>query len=610
MAMANPKGGGSGDGLEDLVGVMEVDEVEEGTSRQKKRLNDVISDLSPEEKDYVSNIIKERRNTAKKSKIISDKEEGNQSKPTSRSLFPDSNTNKSKEKGKGDDDKKGCSKNTVKEKSMAPKRKDNEEGIEEQRGSSGPPRDLSTENGNLAADGITSQEPLQQVCPENNKHDSDFSLTSKNIKNNKRKEKSEMQREEKARNARNQILENILGTSKQEQNKTILITIQNRTDTLLNVEKANKIQIYSVLSSELDVRDIIEVRINTLKQKATIQINTSTHCYTKSKSFIESIENKEEKLFSVGGQTRWTATLLQRSSVGVVRGVPVNVEINSIKWYCKEMGYSVGEVRRLGQTATVVSIEFHCPLPDSLTFPFNTGKWPSRVEPYYTQGPRKCLKCFEYGHMTSKCEGPLRCIKCGGGHMADSCDDRTPKCPNCEGEHGPTYKECPINMEKKREKNAWIKNKEFEDTDIVSEAFVGIFGDNFPRIRSREDVGERNVSEPSRWDEMENKILRRVEDILEERLSELEKRIDEICSVMVDRIVSRIVGLIEKRESTSNITNGQGEDRLRDLLDRRINQRLEGMVGQEVGRKMGLSPSRSTKNLSKTIRDGHKPTLK
>ena len=109
---------------------------------------------------------------------------------------------------------------------------------------------------------------------------------------------------------------------------------------------------------------------------------------------------------------------------------------------------------------------------------------------------------------------------------------------------------------------------------------------------------------------MESKILRRVEDILEERLSELEKRIDEMCSVMVDRIVSRVVGLIEKRYSTSNITNGQGEDRLRDLLDRRINQRLEGMVGQEVGRKMGLSPSRSTKHLSKTIRDGHKPTLK
>ena len=192
--------------------------------------------------------------------------------------------------------------------------------------------------------------------------------------------------------------------------------------------------------------------------------------------------------------------------------------------------------------------------------------------------------------------------------MAASCDDRTPKCPNCEGEHGPTSKECPIHIENKRENNAWIKSKEFEDTEIATEAFVGIFGDHFPGIRSREDVGGRNVSGASRWDDMESKILGRVEDILEERLSELEKRIDEMCSVMVDRIVSRVVGLIEKRDSANNVPNDQGEDRLRDHLDRRINQRLENMVSQ----KMGLSPSRSTKStyLSKTIRGGHQPTLK
>ena len=112
MAMADPKGDMSGSGEEDLLGVMEVDEV---SNRQNKRPNEDSLDLSPEEKNYVTNIIKERRNTAKKSKIIPDKEEKKLTNPASRSLFPDSNTTKSREKGKGDDEKKGCSKNTVKE---------------------------------------------------------------------------------------------------------------------------------------------------------------------------------------------------------------------------------------------------------------------------------------------------------------------------------------------------------------------------------------------------------------------------------------------------------------------------------------------------------------
>ena len=117
---------------------------------------------------------------------------------------------------------------------------------------------------------------------------------------------------------------------------------------------------------------------------------------------------------SVGNQARWTAKLIQRSIVGVVKGVPVEEDVNKIKWYCAKKGHTVGEVRRLGPTATVVSIEFLGPLPESISFPFSFRQWPTKVEPY-TPGPKKCFKCFEYGHMTTQCVGPLRCAKCGGG---------------------------------------------------------------------------------------------------------------------------------------------------------------------------------------------------
>ena len=307
----------------------------------------------------------------------------------------------------------------------------------------------ATDSGELASEAIARQS--QETSHETETANGGFNLTSKNQKRNRRNDRHEMQREQKTRDARTKIMENFLGKENKQQNKTIVISLENRADTLVNVEKATNLQITTVLASELDVRDIIEVRTNRVKKKATIQINSSNDCHQKSKAFTESIENNEEKQINFGGQSRWTASIIHRSSVGVVRGIPLEEDISSIKWYCKEMGYSVGEVRRLGLTATVVSIQFHGPLPDTVTFPFSFRNLPTRVDPY-TPGPKKCLNCYECGHMTSKCEGPLRCVKCGGGHKADSCDNRTPKCPNCDGEHGPTSNECLVNKDKHKKK--------------------------------------------------------------------------------------------------------------------------------------------------------------
>ena len=66
----------------------------------------------------------------------------------------------------------------------------------------------------------------------------------------------------------------------------------------------------------------------------------------------------------------------------------------------------------------------------------------------YIPRPRRCFKCCEFGHGAKTCRNPSVCMVCG---EASGSDEEThpnpclvaPKCPNCNGPHAATSRECP-----------------------------------------------------------------------------------------------------------------------------------------------------------------------
>ena len=292
MAKANPDTEGSMSDSGEEGYPQDRMEVDEEASRLKKRSNEEVSgesiSLTPEETDF----IKERRKknyTAKKAK----KTEGGADvrNPTSRTLFSDTSPNKIKDKEmgviKGGSAKESPPiKKSVEENGACKKSKEEEDKERKEA------RDLARDMGISATDSCDPEgggrkldtratspkstnkegEPIPTLVPlannaTGNNDGSGFSLSTSDQKRNRRIERQEMEREQKARNARNKIIENVLGIDKKVQNKTIVISLENRADTMINVEKSTNLHITSILSSQMDIRDIIEVRKNSIKKK-------------------------------------------------------------------------------------------------------------------------------------------------------------------------------------------------------------------------------------------------------------------------------------------------------------------------------------------------------
>ena len=78
----------------------------------------------------------------------------------------------------------------------------------------------------------------------------------------------------------------------------------------------------------MDARDILEVRINKVMKKSTVQINNSVICQEKSKDFIIKIEQGETETLTIGDHVNWEVKSLIRTSTAVIRGIPKQEEGN------------------------------------------------------------------------------------------------------------------------------------------------------------------------------------------------------------------------------------------------------------------------------------------
>ena len=425
--------------------------------------------------------------------------------------------------------------------------------------------------------------------------------TTKNLKKNERDVSKKIQ---KIRQKEHTLRKNLFGIEMEEViENTVVVSLENRQSTKVQVQNSNIRHIYAVLEKHISSKDIKEIRLNKKKGRATLEIKTSVCCLPASKAFIERLELKEDIIVELGDQVSWDVKMIQRSAIGVIRGVPLNESVDDIKWHCEGKGIRVRAIRRLGPT--VVSIQFDGSLPSHILFPFSYGNQATKVEPY-SPGPKQCMKCFGFGHMAILCTGPLRCLQCGGeNHIAANCQGRTPKCPNCGGQHAPLWKECPVNQEKKAQKNALIENRKKEEREIERLAFQGIFVNDFPDINSRRDnvlgqaeggKGEKGT-EPEK--EIEVRILKKLEERLEERLITLEQHLDS----MIDKIGERMLKMLESRlDENETIT-----DSLPRGIDVVIEGKLEGMITRVFEKVYRQAPTRAfVPEQNKSLRGGRK----
>ena len=70
----------------------------------------------------------------------------------------------------------------------------------------------------------------------------------------------------------------------------------------------------------------------------------------------------------------------------------------------------------------------------------------------YIPLPRRCFKCQQFGHGARTCRATEDiCPLCSGTHKQDDCPNKeSPKCPNCDGAHPATSRECPAFLTEKR----------------------------------------------------------------------------------------------------------------------------------------------------------------
>ncbi len=127
---------------------------------------------------------------------------------------------------------------------------------------------------------------------------------------------------------------------------------------------------------------------------------------------------------------------------GIIRGVDVDLTGEELT---AALGAQVAKSRRLGKTTSVL-LHFSGPaLPPNVKLGYMTFSVSE-----FVNGPVRCFKCQEFGHIGSSCRGKIRCVRCGGGHTVMNCSSQDkPICFRCNGEHSAAWGQCPKVLEAK-----------------------------------------------------------------------------------------------------------------------------------------------------------------
>ena len=253
----------------------------------------------------------------------------------------------------------------------------------------------------------------------------------------------------------------------------ILIKIvNNSSDSPISACKQGSVSLIKSTLKALGIAEIPDmgmVQINSKEKWATMTL-LSTGPGLKTETTINKLEKGPLDLSTIEGNTQalWTLTKLHKASTGLIKNIDKEENIRDLEDYIKNANPEVKSIRRLGRSWNV-AVQFNCSeQPAVLDTPFGPRKV---VE--YVRGPSQCMKCFKYGHTTSRCDlQSEKCAKCGEErHKIETCQNEQ-KCALCgDSGHNVWSKECPKKQEVKEKKDdeilkarAWEEKREQRKT--------------------------------------------------------------------------------------------------------------------------------------------------
>ncbi|GBP34199.1 Nucleic-acid-binding protein from transposon X-element [Eumeta japonica] len=147
----------------------------------------------------------------------------------------------------------------------------------------------------------------------------------------------------------------------------------------------------------------------------------------------------------------------ERKIKAVIKGVPIEIETESVKDDLERQGYPVTAVHRMHRRdgtalGLVLAILERCDQArDIFKNLYNIcGLSGIKAEAPYKRGmPGQCHRCQLYGHAAANCYAQPRCVKCLVPHWTRDCDRNKesggePYCCNCGQNHTAYYGGCPV----------------------------------------------------------------------------------------------------------------------------------------------------------------------
>lgn len=128
----------------------------------------------------------------------------------------------------------------------------------------------------------------------------------------------------------------------------------------------------------------------------------------------------------------------RESAVGIVYDVTKDITEEELNLTLRGKAPIV-QVRRLGATSVLKVVFATSKLPEYVTLGYVRFK----VYPYIEK-PLQCIKCHQFGHISSACDKPFLCSRCGGAHARSDCTSEDPRCSNCRKDHESTSHHCKV----------------------------------------------------------------------------------------------------------------------------------------------------------------------
>ncbi|XP_065311860.1 uncharacterized protein [Dermacentor albipictus] len=218
---------------------------------------------------------------------------------------------------------------------------------------------------------------------------------------------------------------NTVKTAPQRWPHSILFVPQNATD---NLRVLNR-QALSVYLENTVPNEIKDVRINTRRNILAIDVmNPSALTILQHVTQLGNI--KVRSIMPTNGAT----------ITGVIYDIDNEIPNADLPVLIKPASEHnvIVHVCRLGNTRCVrLTFKGDC-LPPYV----KVGHFRHQVRPFIPR-PMQCYNCQKIGHVKGVCRNSAVCPRCAEPHSEDNCSAIKLKCPNCQGDHCASSKDCP-----------------------------------------------------------------------------------------------------------------------------------------------------------------------